>query len=60
MDNIPDCQYDYKYERPQATIVDRCCMCGGDIFDGDEYYDINGKIICADCISECRHYAEDI
>jgi rRNA maturation protein Nop10 len=33
MDNIPDCQYDYKYERPQATIVDRCCMCGGDIFE---------------------------
>jgi hypothetical protein len=55
MDNIPDCQYDYRYERPQATIVHRCCMCGGDIFHGDEYYDIDGKIICADCISECRH-----
>lgn len=46
---------------PNAPAPDefgRCLHCGQVIYDGDDYYDIDGEIWCEDCIWECRKTAE--
>ncbi|MBE6066134.1 MAG: hypothetical protein E7211_00320 [Clostridium lundense] len=58
MDNIPDCCYDYRYEAPTAKIVDTCIDCGEFIYEGEEYYDIRGMIICSKCMSEYKRESE--
>lgn len=52
MPNLPDSMYEYRYERPQAQQVDTCSDCKEPIYEGDMYYDINGKIICEDCLKD--------
>ncbi|MCR1933558.1 hypothetical protein NSA27_02425 [Clostridium tepidum] len=52
MDNLPDCCYDYRYEAPSAKIVDICNICGNNIYEGEEYYDFHGDIVCYDCSDE--------
>lgn len=34
-----------------------CDDCGGDIYDGDDYYEINEGAICSECISAYRRIA---
>ena len=34
-----------------------CDWCGKSIIEGDEYYDIHGEILCAECVNECRKEA---
>lgn len=58
MDKLPDCCYEYRPERPKACIVDTCMNCGEFIYEGEEYYDIDGKILCENCISECKKEGE--
>lgn len=36
----------------KAIAVDRCNDCGEDIYEGQEYYDFNGTIICKDCFAK--------
>lgn len=28
----------------------RCCICDGEIYEGEYYYHINGEAVCEDCI----------
>ena len=37
-------------ERP----VYECDICGGNIWEGQSYYEIENKKICADCISDAE------
>lgn len=48
----PRCPY------AEPTIVHHCTMCGAEIYEGDEYYDIGGDAICEDCIENARREAE--
>lgn len=57
MNDLPDCMYDYRYEHPEAKIVDTCMDCGKFIYAGEEYYDIQGMIFCEDCM---RNYRKNI
>lgn len=34
-----------------------CDWCGEEIFIGDDYYDIHGEILCAECVGDCRKEA---
>ena len=36
-----------------------CRACGGEIYEGDEYYDIGGRRLCPECVELCRGYAEE-
>lgn len=46
----PECNEKPMYE---------CCVCGSEIYEGDEYYEINGDIYCEECIeSEFKKTAE--
>lgn len=58
MNNIPDCMYNYRYEFEKASIVDNCCNCDCNICEGDEYYDIDGIILCEECIRDYKYTAE--
>ena len=42
----------------QEEIADKCQCCDGDIFIGEEYYDIDGTIVCEECIDEYRKTAK--
>ena len=39
-------------------VFGECDGCGNEIYDGDEYYEIDGKIYCEDCIIDFRKTAE--
>ncbi|RXM72699.1 hypothetical protein [Clostridium tetani] len=58
MNNIPECMYDYRYEFEKVQITDNCCNCDCTICEGDEYYDIDGTILCEECIRDYKHTAE--
>lgn len=56
---------------PEDKVFTYCEHCGGEIYEGEDYYDIEGESIHEDCLydfakslySGCRkeayHYAED-
>lgn len=46
--------YEYSYERETAKIADTCEVCGCDIWEHEEYYDIFGTIVCMDCIQDFK------
>ena len=35
--------------------VQKCDLCGGEIYQGQAYYRINGRTVCRDCLAD---YAE--
>ena len=41
----------------QPRVFTTCDWCGTEIREGDEYYDIHGEILCAECVNECRKEA---
>lgn len=42
----------------EAAVVHHCVCCHGDICEGDDYYEIYDRILCAGCVEECRLTAE--
>lgn len=41
---------------PEDVVFAMCDHCGGEIYEGEEYYDIDGQYIHEDCL---RDFAED-
>jgi len=35
-------------------VADKCKCCDADIYVGEQYYDVEGVIICEACINEYR------
>ena len=58
MDNLPDCQYEYKPEEPTLRIVDVCMDCGNFIMEHEQYYDIKGMVFCENCMDEYKKVGE--
>ena len=42
----------------EAEVVEICCECGIKIYEGDDYYDIDGTILCEDCTAGYKRTAE--
>lgn len=42
----------------KEEIADKCDCCGKDIIVGEEYYDIDGTMICEECIKTYKKTAE--
>ena len=38
--------------QPMDKPVKKCDSCEGGLFEGDEYYDIDGFCICPECIGD--------
>lgn len=43
MSNLPESQYDYRHENPQAKKIYTCNCCGGGVYVGDAYWNISGQ-----------------
>lgn len=50
---------DDDYGSNKRELVHVCEHCDAGIYEGDEYYDIEGYIVCTDCISTYKKTAED-
>lgn len=42
---------------PEPEIFDHCVACGSPIFDGDDYYEIDGEPRCEFCVENARKTA---
>ena len=42
---------------PGPKLVFICSGCGGEIMEGDDYWDILGEQFCEDCINKARQEA---
>ena len=43
----------WEKELPENDEVYDCCdECGNPIYDGDSYYEIDGRFICDDCMQD--------
>lgn len=42
----------------EEKTVHICMNCGEDIYEGDDYYDIDGEAWCEECIKDCKKTAE--
>ena len=50
--------YAHSVMRYRPRVYTTCDWCGRSIIEGDEYYDVHGEILCMECMTECRRYAE--
>ena len=48
--NIPDCMYEYKYERQSAKKVKSCKECKCDVYVGETAYIIGNDLYCEECV----------
>lgn len=44
---------------PEKPVVYWCKGCGGEIYDGNEYYDVDGETYCRHCVKKCVADAEE-
>lgn len=47
VENCLKCGYPYSVRNDAARR--RCCMCGAAIYEGDDFYDFFGDIVCGEC-----------
>lgn len=59
MGNLPDCFYEYRFNREEPRAVETCTECGYSIYVGESYYPIGDKIICCECIEDFKEEAKD-
>ncbi len=59
MENIPDCCYEYRFNREEPRAIKTCTECGYSIYAGEKYLPIGEKIICRECLDELMEEAEE-
>lgn len=59
MDNLSDSMYSYRHEFGLAREICYCEECKTTLTTNDEFYKIEEKIICEDCISSFKVCGED-
>ena len=40
------------YEEDGCCTAAVCDLCGGEIYQGQSYYRINGRTVCRDCLAD--------
>lgn len=41
-----------RFELTESTPLCLCRECGGELFCGEVYYDVAGRLICRDCLPQ--------
>lgn len=54
MNGLPDNMYDYRPQMEEVKQIAVYSCCGWGIYPGDEYWNIEGKIYCKDCINQLK------
>ena len=45
------------YEEDGSVVMGECCLCGDELYMGQQCYHINGQTICEDCLADyARQY----
>ena len=58
------CEFCHQYPCPprcpnhEPVVVTECDLCGSEIYEGEEYYEIAGGTYCESCVSDCKKEAE--
>ena len=39
-------------EEDGSRVLAECSLCGGELYEGEKCYVINGEVICGDCLEE--------
>lgn len=59
------CEYCHQYRcpsgcpnAPEPPIFNHCEACGAEIYDGDEYYEIDDHVYCESCVQGGYRTAE--
>ena len=55
----PGSECDACMECKEVPTLYECDNCGAGIIDGEDYYDINGYILCEDCIDNYKFQANE-
>ena len=48
---------EWEWQEDKRRVVYECSDCGGDIREDDEYYSVDGKNYCMECMNDRKHYA---
>lgn len=59
MNNLPDNMYDYRPQMNNVKQIAICGCCGWGIYTGDDYWLIDGKIYCKECIDKLKKVGEE-
>lgn len=59
MNNLPDSMYDYRPQMNNPRQIEVCSDCGWGIYTGDDYWLIDNKIYCKECINRLRKVGEE-
>ena len=54
MSSLPNSMYDYRPQREETKQAGTCSNCGWGIYVGDDYWIIDGKKYCLDCINQSK------
>ena len=49
---------DYRLEPKDEPALFFCDECNGDIYEGDEIYNIDGDTICTECLADYFNWAK--
>ena len=39
-------------EEDGSAVWSQCGLCGGEIYRGEEYYQVNGQVFCTGCLED--------
>lgn len=59
MISMPDSMYDYRSQSQEAKQIAVCSCCGWGINIGDDYWVIENKIYCNECIDQFKKVGEE-
>ena len=48
---------EWEWNEGKREVMHECENCGAEIYEEDEYFEINGECYCPDCIKEFKRYA---
>jgi predicted amidophosphoribosyltransferase len=54
MSSLPDTMYDCRPQREEPKQITICSCCGWGIYSGEDYWEIDNKNYCADCMNEFK------
>jgi hypothetical protein len=59
MSVLPNNMYDYRPQMNNAKQIEVCSGCGWGIYPGDDYWPIDEKVYCKECIDKFRKVGEE-
>ncbi len=56
LERLDDRAYLEPPKPPKPSMI--CDECERGLYDGDEYYEVSGKIFCTKCMFDCKNFVD--